>query len=380
MPSEPNLRIVHSIVAGACVAVSFGSAACSGDEFSEGSGGSTSHDRGATSASGSAGSGGTGAASASGSVVSAGTQGSGGAASCPCGRGYYCNDETQQCALCSDFSRFSFGAPEKQSVGPGTDQAFPRVAIDSGQERLVYVFRSETISADIGTVTGGAPWTGGSAASGTLVNGPSFDSAPLLMPEDVGFPGLSGTGLLFFDSDRSTQTRIYAVPGGVAAGPPVELPGLINSSGDNMNIAYAYKANPPRWYWVFDDSDIHLVTAVETSLTRTEVPVVDPTGCVVSGSSAAPWVTPRGDLLLFNALAYADGDCGTPSGSLRLLYVPLNVETGLPAAATAFAIDDINDAFPGASLITPSLSPDLCDLYFSAETETAVHIYLARRR
>src|SRR5262249_5139765 len=155
------------------------------------------------------------------------------------------------CAACDLFDPFAFAAPEKQAVGPGLNQGFPRVQIVGGTPVLVYGFDAATDDADIGAIVGGPPWMGGAAVNGAEVNTSSNDSGPVLLPEGVGYPGLSGTGLLLFESDRSGGVRkLYAAPGIGGDSGPTLLPGIINDgANEDEEIAFAYEANPPRVYW-----------------------------------------------------------------------------------------------------------------------------------
>jgi hypothetical protein len=71
--------------------------------------------------------------------------------------------------------------------------------------------------------------------------------------------------------------------------------------------------------------------------------------------------------------------CDSATDFYRLYWVQLEADSGMPLS-DASEIDAINGYFNMAQLYTPALTPDLCTLYFSAQSDSDTDIFLARRR
>jgi hypothetical protein len=108
-----------------------------------------------------------------------------------------------------------------------------------------------------------------------------------------------------------------------------------------------------------------------------EVPLAIPTSeggsCPRAGNDATAWVTSNGDLMLFRGFP-VDASCSpTDSDATDLYAVILNPMTGQPPAGrVAVAMTDVNRSTGNSTETDPSLSNDLCFLYFASDSGTGV--------
>ncbi len=348
-----------------------------------GSAGQTSGGAGGTAATGGAGgtaaTGGTGGTAAAGgsagqtsggaggTAATGGAGGSGGTGGAPCAGGCppttYCNQDTQRCSECSETGRFLFGAPVPISgAATSGDERFPRETDDGRQ--LVFKLNSNIVSLN-------APFTGTPTQRWASASGPSpraFNTTELHFTEafDQGFAG---------------GRRLVGVSGGTATPLPINQ----LSGGGSEPLDFSPTSSDDRVFFMSnrpvgaDDKRPSLLFNHQPGITVT----VDPTpltldnGCAPGGEDFAPWVTRDGKLLLFMSTATTSGTC-TPSGTTRDLYW-----TQLSAGQQVGSATRIKVSSPATDDAEPSLSADLCALYFSRAdpAEPTRHdIYRAPRR
>ncbi|XXX78836.1 hypothetical protein WMF30_08670 [Sorangium sp. So ce134] len=336
---------------------------------------------------GGAGGDGGGGSSATSSTSSAGGGGEGGCAACKAGE--FCT-ASETCVRCDDRSgALSFGTPMAIEV-EGSAPAFPRVreepAEGEGKQRLVYVATFGSEDTQIATAVG-RPWTGGEAIASPEVNSPQSESGPLLLPVDAlspidGFP----QGSLLFD-------RVLAGPGSLPvllvadafAGTHTETFDALNLDGGSHSVAVAYGLRPYRYWFMIkhqDNGEItsRLVTKLAESAEAQELHIVLPGDCPAQGDDLAPWVTPDGSVLFFQAPYSARGDCAQAS-VLRSFYVRLG-ENGMPVSGEKAKML-LTSLKPEIAVMTPSLSPDECTLYVASDLnpeDRKQRIYAAARR
>jgi hypothetical protein len=109
----------------------------------------------------------------------------------------------------------------------------------------------------------------------------------------------------------------------------------------------------------------------------TELRLPLPDGCGFAGEfDFAPWLTPDGTKLFFTARR-VDLGCPPPAGAVTHIYVLELSSAGQPLA-TARALTGL--AEPEVRQTDPSLSPDGCELLFSAqEPEGRLQLFHAAR-
>jgi hypothetical protein len=89
----------------------------------------------------------------------------------------------------------------------------------------------------------------------------------------------------------------------------------------------------------------------------------------------APWLTPDGRALFFSARRIDEGCAPAPSAVSHLYVVELSA-AGQPTG-NARVVNPLND--PSVRQTDPSLSPDSCELLFSAQPEGSMKLYHAPR-
>ncbi len=337
---------------------------------------------------GGAGGDGGGGASATSSSSSAGGGGEGGCAACK--EGEFCT-ASETCVRCAGRGRaLSFGTPTAIEV-EGTAPAFPRVREEPGDEgeatqRLVYVAAFGSDDTQIATATG-RPWTAGEVVASASVNSTDSESGPLLLPVDALSPrdGLPRGSLLF--------DRLLAGPGSL---PSLFVADALEAThadafdalyldGGSYSVAVAHGVRPYRYWFMNKHQDASGTTSrLVTKLAEaSEVQVLDivlPGDCPAKGDDLAPWVTPDGGVLFFQAPYSARGDCAQAS-VLRSFYVELGAD-GLPVAGQKARML-LSGLKPEIAVMTPSLSPDECTLYLASDLNLAdrrQRLYSATRR
>ncbi|WP_437336568.1 hypothetical protein [Sorangium sp. So ce394] len=331
--------------------------------------------------------GGGGAATSSSS--SAGGGGEGGCAACKAGE--FCT-ASDTCVRCADrVGALSFGAPTAIEVD-GAKPAFPRVREEPGEgdgaatQRLVYVATFGSSDAQIATATG-RPWTAGEVVASDAVNSPQSESGPLLLPVDARSPSTDfPEGSLLFD-------RLLAGPGSLPlvfvadrleASQATTLEAL-NLDGGSHSVAVAHGVWPYRYWFMNKHQEggqitSRLLTMLATDAEARELHIVLPGDCPAQGDDLAPWATPDGSLLFFQAPYSARGDCAQAS-VLRSFYVRLGAD-GLPVPGEKAKML-LASLKPEIAVMTPSLSPDECTLYVASDLDMVdrrQRLYAASRR
>ncbi|MEB2311180.1 MAG: hypothetical protein OZ921_12640 [Sorangiineae bacterium] len=372
--ARPRVLALMAFLAGALVA------SCGGDDFTV--------DEPAGGAAGSANTAGAGG----GDAGAAGTGGSagidGGGASCegqPCRDGEYCGED-RQCHLCGELSRFEFDPPEPFDVinakHQGSYLRYPRAA---GERGLLY-----TVGNWVGNET--AIWftpdpttSAGHAMPAPLDTEGVPESGPL--STRAASEGMLAGINVFWDRGTRSGSLNRELVGGVlnAAGQVTSVAPLgapINVV-DTNNFGFAFAPLAARAWWISSrkgalNLDLFTASVGPTSpATAAQVNLVtEPASCPSAGLDAAPWVTPDGRLLLFTSAEYY-GDCSS-KGSTQDLYAVGLDEHG---QATGFG-RRLNINLQNVYDVQPSLSPDLCSLYFSSNRDGAnqLRLYRARRK
>ncbi|MGK3990715.1 hypothetical protein WME99_47150 [Sorangium sp. So ce136] len=363
-----------------------------GEPFLAGAASTTSASSSSGTGGGGAGGGGDGGAGGDGGMTmtssSSSTSGGGGEGGCSaCKEGEFCT-ASETCVRCADRGGLlSFGTPAEIEV-EGTSPAFPRVRAEAGDDgatqRLVYVagFGSDR---QIATATG-RPWTTGAVVSSAMVNSPQSESGPLLLPVDAFSPREGfAMGSLLFD-------RVLAGPGSLRQlfvadaleATAAETFGPLNMDGGSHSVAVAHAARPYRYWFMSEQQDDggtthRLVTKRAHDAEAQALGITLPGGCPAQGEDLAPWVTPDGSVLFFQAPYSPRGNCAQAS-VLRSFYVKLGPD-GLPADAQPARML-LSNLPPTVAVMTPSLSPDECTLYLASnlDTDGKQRLYAASRR
>jgi hypothetical protein len=385
----PNgIEIAAVIVAIACGGSEFSSNGDAGTGGSGGGGGSLGKS-GSGGASGSAGNpggaggaGGGGGASGSGGTGggSGGTGGGGPCSNVTCGSTEYCNGDTGKCAVCSNLARFRFGQPERieaVSTLVAGNQRFPRVA----QSPVGMLFRMGTDGEELSLwLTPDFNQPGSEQPFGASVDSPGQAESGALEAE-THLP--SGEDVnLFFDraeSDGFSRRDLLATfHSGPTSSNGIRLPAPFNAeptepASSNYSIAVATQV--ARAWWMTDRNDPagELVTAPLTAgATATRVDLATPGGCQRSGADATPWVPADASLMLFRY--FENCEAAGPND----LFVVLLAPSGAPAGA-ALPLEDVNR--PASDETDPSMSADLCWLYFASDGgQGEFDVYRAPRR
>jgi Tol biopolymer transport system component len=341
--------------------VSFG--ACGGNEFTAGSGGaggSGGSDVGGTSPGGDGGASDSAGSGGSAGEPTAGSGGSGGGQTCDCKDGEYCRGG--KCRSCDDFGRFSFGKPELLATIPSMAR-YPRVG--DGPNVLFYsldgIHRTPDLNSEAG-VNVSAP-------------GSPRQIAPLYIEKS----GNLGFNLLFTQFDEDAAPALYrATWDGSALTPPTRFENPVNTGSGDYSPAFAGS----RFFWVSErggDPRLYTFTIGDSNVTEVEPNIRNGLGssCRAESPDFAPWVTPDGEHLLFSALPAGD-DCDPVPGAAADLFVGLLDPS---SGELVQAASPLNINVEGDSAETdPSLSADLCTLYFASNREGAGYrIYRARR-
>jgi hypothetical protein len=307
----------------------------------------------------------------------------------------YCNPVTGRCTDCSDLSRLEFGPPDiilPVSNGPGNDQIFPRVGVTANQvEAMVYEY-TDTVSTNTELASTTAWTTTQGTELPTSINN-SLQSGPLLLPPGTSLFGATadpGSALLLYDNPASGKSQIWSASAGTSGGTIALLQGNINVTGsENSHVAVALGApNGGRVWWVTSRSigPALIQGLVTMPLNNASAPVVNvpldgDNGCHCTDLDVEPWVTPDGSVLFFSCVENdpASG-CNTTldNGHKHLYRTSLDPSTGLQVPGTTAAISAAN--LLGHDDRTPSLSPNMCSLYFSSARRTTNFDILVSRR
>jgi hypothetical protein len=151
---------------------------------------------------------------------------------------------------------------------------------------------------------------------------------------------------------------------------------------DTHSLAFSYAAAAPR-YWYMRRVGVAEVLRFVTqpadgvSTFQQLTPPTLPGACIVDlmlTLDMAPWATPDGQYLLFQAEYPAS--CGGP-GPRRGFYVEVASGGAPMGEAKELPIDTLPAS---AAVLTPAFSQDLCTLYFASDFEGEMTLYAARRR
>ncbi|WP_437976784.1 hypothetical protein WMF11_06260 [Sorangium sp. So ce295] len=349
---------------------------------------STSSSGGEGGAGGDGGGGSGGGGGGGGSASSSAASGGGGEGGCgACKDGEFCT-ASETCVSCAARGGvLSFGALSEVEVA-GAMPAFPRVRAETGEGeatlRLVYTAKFGSDDTKIATATG-RPWTAGEVVSSFLVDAEGQESGPLLLPLDApsphdGFPA----GSLLFDRlpPAPGSLPLLHVADGLGATQADTLSAL-NPDGGSRSVAVAHGQRPSYRYWFMNthqDGGGNTSRLVTKRAEDAEVQVLDihlPGDCPAQGDDLAPWVTPDGRLLFFQAPYSARGECEEAS-VLRSFYVALG-DDGLPLdeQPARMLLPNLD---PSVAVMTPSLSPDECTLYLASDKNGQQKLYAASRR
>ncbi|WP_437308597.1 hypothetical protein [Sorangium sp. So ce388] len=361
-----------------------------GEPFAAGAASTTSAS--SSSGTGGGGAGGDGGAGGGGGVTmassSSSTSGGGGEGGCgACKEGEFCT-ASETCVRCADRGGLlSFGTPAEIEV-EGTSPAFPRVRAEAGEDgatqRLVYVagFGPDR---QIATATG-RPWTAGAVVASALVNSPEAESGPLLLPVDALSPREGfATGSLLFDRflpGPGSLRQLFVADALEATA--AEAYGPLNMDGGSHSVAVAHAARPYRYWFMSEHQDDggtthRLVTKRAHDAEAQALDITLPGDCPAQGEDLAPWVTPDGGVLFFQAPYSPRGNCAQAS-VLRSFYVKLGPD-GQPADGQPARML-LSNLAPTVAVMTPSLSPDECTLYLASnlDADGKQRLYAASRR
>lgn len=324
---------------------------------------------------------GTSAEAGSGGAAGAGGLGGAGAggSDCECEAGQFCRDGA--CVSCldlSDLSTLEYGAAEPFDVINDTaSQEGLRLARRvPGSAALVYV---RDFFGGVLWFTADPSESAGAALSKTNV----FESGGLPLAQGLPEP-LAGFNFFF---SRRARTGTAPVPttlwgatlnaDGTLKGEQA-LPAPFNSESVVSSHALAIGGERALWTRNIDGSlRIQLVTSplpVESEGTELRLPL--PEGCGFAGEfDFTPWLTPDGRTLFFSARRVDEG-CPPQADAVTHVYVLELSSAGQPiGTARALGL-----AAPEVRQTDPSLSPDGCELLFSAqEPEGSLQLFHAPR-
>lgn len=342
-------------------------ASCSGDAFEGGDG----------AAGGEAGSD---ATAAKGGAANGGEGASGGCtASADCAAGDFCRDGAcVSCASFSDLGSLAYGPAEPlELINDSADQEALRFArrLHDGSG-LVYVR----------DYFGGALWFTSDPATGAgaaISKTDVYENGSLPFSHELPAPL---TGLNFFFSrrarsgDDAVNTRLF---GAVLAedgtiSDEQKLPAPFNS--EHVVASYGLALSATRAVWARNVDGMLGVQLVTSPLPPqgepTEMRLPLPDGCGFAGEfDYVPWLTPDGGTLFFAARRVDEG-CPPAIDAVTHLYVIALSSAGQPVG-TAHALTGLAEADLRQS--DPSLSPDGCELLFSAQRDNALQLYRAPR-
>lgn len=321
---------------------------------------------------------GSGAAPTSGAPGHAGAGGSGCESKADCDQGRLCSEGAcVPCAASLDLATLEFGPAEPFELINGTvDQEGLRAARRNRDGKgLIYVR----------DFFGGVLWlstdpeqSAGAALSKTDV----FETGGL--PTSLELPGtLAGHDFFFSRKPRAgmdVRTRLLgATLSDVGTlSDEAELAAPFNTDGVVASYGLALSTGRAVWTRNVDGAlRIQLVTsALPADGEATELRLPLPGDCgFASELDYAPWLTPDGHALFFTARRIDEGCTPAPTAATHLYVVELS-SAGQPVGK-ARVIDPLNDR--SVRQTDPSLSPDGCELLFSAQPEGAMKLYHAPR-
>jgi hypothetical protein len=301
-----------------------------------------------------------------------GDVGAGGAdAGCDCGAAQYCR--AGSCYDCSDFSSFEFGAAEEIFDYPSGGLRFPRSGPTPGELFFTLETDSQT-----------ALWyvAGPDRAPGPLGSASSTARSGLLY-----FEGRALDFDVLFDERMTNGRALRAATWDGALGNVTSAPPPFGATGGDEYSAALAVATGRVYFMTGASGAATLRTGLLGSAGSETVALAvrSPGGksCAATGDDASPWITPDGALLAFSAPP-VDDDCAPLDGAATDLYVAqMDKASGKPQGA-AVPLAAVNVSTGSSSERDPSLSADLCALYFAADGGAArgfdFRLYRANRR
>lgn len=302
---------------------------------------------------------------------------------CP---GGYCR--AGHCEPCSDLTSLeslagvAFGSAEPLSVlnasAEGQNLRFPRVF--GADPKLLYsrdVFGGQMwLTADYGSNIGAAlpsPPDGlGTYENGALkvdaaVSGPLSPYNFFFGKIDPGDAGSLRSDLYGASLDRSGS-----------ASSVVRLPPPFNPNLPTPRSSYSLAVSQTRAFWMINNGtgiDVHLLTTkLDGDLIPSEISLKLTDDCEVREIDFTPWVTPDTRILLVTATERGQ-NCQLSNGQpTDILMVKLDAP-GLPSG---FALPVAGVSRAGSSEQEPSLSPDLCWLYYASSPNSSERLRLYR--
>lgn len=279
--------------------------------------------------------------------------GAGKPGACDCPTGSFC-DANSECQSCKDFSSIHFTTPEKLATlsQVGTDQRFPRAG---GGTSLFYT--SRLLDRD-------QIWFASSPASGVgvLVSSPQIESAALLAP---GF--VVEQNLFFSRGAEGSRKIVMGNWNGMTIANTQLAPLPINTPmADDYSFAVA--PNAERAYWMSNRNGqpelLWQSVAASGGSTANKFDAKIGNCDAQFGDDATPWVDLDGTVLLFRSQSQ-DADCQpTDSGAYDLFVVGLAKDG--KAATRVAALSSLNTTGGNSTETDPSLSSDLCTIYFAS--------------
>src|SRR6185503_16941648 len=155
------------------------------------------------------------------------------------------------------------------------------------------------------------------------------------------------------------------------------LPAPFNDDPSAGRWNFGLALSRTRAVWSTSDGGllVQLVTARLDETTKSVLSLPDTNGCKPNQLEWAPWLTPNGRVLFFNALERSQ-DCQNTSQLPRDIYVVGLDESGKPTGPSA-PLRGISKT--GTIEIDGSLSFDQCWLYYSGESKVGQRLFRARR-
>jgi hypothetical protein len=301
-----------------------------------------------------------------------------------CPEDRYCG-EAGLCVRCTDFgsmdpAKIVFGEPEPlTAVNAGADiEALRNPRAFDGGAKLLYT--REFVGTSAVWLTGDFRVDPGSPV-GPPIDGPGSESAPLKVPNGT---GMFGGYNFFFDFSRADDAGVH--------GPKVIYGARVDRAGRATAITAlpapfnefprsgsGFALSQKRAFWTENLDNvlnIQLWTApVEGDIIGTRVNLTLPNGCTAYELDYAVWASWDGKFIL---VGYNERDDKCAQTLFMNDVGLVHVNASGQAVGNIFPLD-VN--LPGISDNDPSLSPDMCFLYFASTRHESrrYRLYRARR-
>lgn len=373
--------------------------ACGGDDFqsdkpgtggSAGAGGSGGSQLDGGGGAGATGGSGGGAGASGGSSGQSGAGGSAGGPPCTdtsCGGDEYCHDKSGECRKCTDPDEFEFLDPQPlatiNAAHATKDVHAPRI-LDATAPALIYSVGTNVIDRALWATLDYNASVGAALLPPIDLPGTEATALPILAPADG---PLAGYSLLFDNNPEGTlDLNLHGAPFDEINDvfkPPVMLPPPFNDQYADWSPAFAPLAQ--RAWWVSNRANIFAPKLYTASTKNGDPPVASVVplstfapACPVNDGDLGPWATLDGSMLLFHgAEKFAGAGCDSGPNPKSDLYVAGLFPNGSasPAFPLSVNLQNTEDKWP-------SLSTDMCTLYFSSQRNGAakLQLYSARRK